>query len=402
MEPNYRHRLPPCPSYDVGCMELWLESMAQQGLHLDGASGFFGRLATFVEKEPAAVKYRLEAVIKTASLFDDNTSPSDEALQLAEDAGWEYVCRFQEFDIYRTYDPLAPELNTDPLLQAQSLKAVEKRMRNATLTGLFWWILHPLLRLLGPVHSAIHMGVLLTLWFWGILLGQLILALWRIWFLARMRKDLRRGNPPHRPADLKRFGLRYRILHGLHIAAVLALVVIVLLRGSAGVLDYGEVRQPLAAFPGDSPFPTIADLTPETATYEAQYFGFDDEENTFALWSALPVHQAIIWEENAKLLFADGNAFTGGLYIEYYEAKNEWIARRLAKSLYFRDQSSWNVEEIELPDLDLDYARATDRTFHTVILQDGNRVLRGYFYNSARKVIPWDSWLELTAQAIRQ
>ena len=358
--------------------------------------------ATFVEKEPASAKYRLEAVTKTASLFDDNTGPDDEAVQLAEEAGWEYVCRFREFDIYRTYDPLAPELNTDPLLQAQSLKAVEKRMRNTAVTALFWWILYPLLRSFGPVLTATHIGAVLTFWGWGLLIGQLILSLWRIRFFAKMRKDLLRGNPPRRPTDLKRFGLRYRVLHGLHIAAALALVLIVLVRGAIGVLDYGEIRQPLASFPDDAPFPTIADLTPDAATYEEQFFGFDDEENTFALWSTLPVQQAIIWEENAKLTFHDGSTFSGGLYIEYYEAKTDWLARRLAKTLYARDRASWNVKEIELPDLDLDYARATDRAFQTVVLQDGNRVLRGYFYNSARKIIPWNSWLELTAQAIKQ
>ena len=49
MEPKYRHRYPPCPDYDVGCMEAWLEHMAQKGLHLDGPSGFFLGLATFTE-----------------------------------------------------------------------------------------------------------------------------------------------------------------------------------------------------------------------------------------------------------------------------------------------------------------------------------------------------------------
>ena len=402
MEPKYRHRFPPCPGYDVGCMELWLEQMAQKGLHLDGASGFFGSLATFVEKAPASAKYRLEAVTKTAALFDDNSGPDDEAVQLAEEAGWEYVCRFREFDIYRTYDPLAPELNTDPLLQAQSLKAVEKRMRSTAVTALFWWILYPLLRSFGPVLTATHIGAFLTLWGWGLLAGELLVALWRIWFLARMRKDLLHGKQPRRPEDLKRCGLRYRVLHGLHVAAALAFAVVLLIRGMTGVLDYGEVRQPLANYPGDAPFPTIVDLTPENAVYEAQYFGFDEEENTFALWSALPVHRAVIWEENAKLSFTDGSTFTGGLYIEYYQAKNEWIAQRLAKALYFRDQSSWNVKEIDLPDLGMDYARGTDRAFQTVILQNGNQVLRGYFYNSARKIIPWEDWLALTAQALKQ
>ncbi len=400
MEPKYRHRYPPCPDYDVGCMEAWLEHMAQKGLHLDGASGFFLGLATFTEGQPANVKYRLEAIPKSKGFFDDNSAPDDAAVEMAEEMGWEYVCRLREFDIYRSDDPLAPELNTDPQLQAQSLKAVEKRMRSQVISVLFWWILYPLLRSFGPVYTAVHVGSLLTLWGWGLLVGQLLLALYRVWFLARMRKGLLRGETPRRPKNLRKTGLRYRIGHSLHIVAAVALVLIVLVRGFSGTLDRGETRQPLTDFPGDAPFPTIMDLTPEEADYEAQYFGFNDDENTFALWDALPVRCAIIWEENAKLTFANGEHFTGGLCVEYYEAKNQWLADRLAKTLFRRDAASWNVEEIDLPELGLDYARGTDRAFNTVILRQGNTVLRAYFYNSALRVIDWNHWLTLTAQSL--
>lgn len=402
MEPKYRHRYPPCPDYDVGCMEAWLEHMAQKGLHLDGASGFFLGLATFTEGSPANVKYRLEAIPKSKGFLDDNSAPDDAAVEMAEEMGWEYVCRLREFDIYRSDDPLAPELNTDPQLQAQSLKAVEKRMRGEVSYTLYWWILYPLLRSFGPVYTAVHIGSLLTLWGWGLLVGQLLVALYRVWFLARMRKGLLRGEMLRRPQNLRKAGLRYRIGHGLHIAAAVALALIVLIRGFSGTLDRGETRQPLTAFPGDAPFPTIIDLTPEEADYEAQYFDFDDDENTFALWDALPVKRAIIWEENAKLTFANEEHFTGGLYVEYYEAQNEWLADRLAKTLFRRDRASWYVDEIDLPELGLDYARGTDRAFNTVVLRQGNTVLRAYFYNSALRVIDWNHWLTLTAQSLME
>lgn len=402
MDPKYRHRYPPCPSYDVGCMEAWLEHMAQTGLHLDGASGFFAGLATFTEGPPAQVKYRLEAVTKTGTLFEDNDAPADEAVEMAQELGWEYVCRLRAFDIYRSDNALAPELNTDPQLQAQGLKTVEKRMRGEVFHALFWWILYPLLRSLGPVLTATHLGAWLTAWGYGLLLGQLAVAVYRLWFLMRMRKALLRGDPPRRPKDLQKAGLRYRLGHGMHIAAALLFVLVVIVRGTSGTLDYGELRQPMADFPGDPPFPTIADLAPEAAVYEEEYFGFADDENTFARWTTLPVKQAIVWEENAKLTFADGSAFTGGLNVQYYEAKNEWVARRLAKTLYWRDRASWNVEAIDLPELGLDDARGTDRVFNTVILRQGNKVVRAYFYNTAVRVINWNDWLTATAEALKQ
>ena len=60
------------------------------------------------------------------------------------------------------------------------------------------------------------------------------------------------------------------------------------------------------------------------------------------------------------------------------------------------------MEEIDLPELGLDYARGTDRVFNTVILRQGNKVLRGYFYNSALRVIDWNDWLSLTAQSLME
>lgn len=401
MEPNYRHRFPPCPDYDLPCLQFWLEQMAREGLHLDGASGFFAGLATFIEGTPSPVKYRLEAVIKTGSIFDDHSAPTDEAIELAEAAGWEYVCRLKNFDIYRTADPLAPELNTDPQLQAQSLKAVEKRMRGEVFYALFWFILYPLLRSFGPILTAVQIGVLLTAWGWSLLIAQLGISLYRVWFLARIRRLLRRGAPLLPPRNLKQRWWRYRLGHGLHVTAVLGFFLTMLVLGFSGTLTLDSQRQPLSQYPSDPPFPTVADLTAADALYQEQYFGFNDEENTFAQWSSLLMDRAIVWEENALISLPDGSKVTGGLYVEYYDAKSPWIADRLAKSLFQRDRASWNVEEIDLPDLGLDYVRGTDRVFNTVILRKGDTVVRAYFYNTALRVIPWNDWLTALAQSLQ-
>ena len=401
-EPKYRYRLPPCPDYDVGCMEAWLEHMAQKGLHLDGASAFFLGMATFREGQPATVKYRLDAVSKRATVWDDSDGPSDAAVEIAEEMGWEYVCRHRNFDIYRSDDVLAPELNTDPQLQAQTLKAVGKRMRGEVFTALFWWILYPLLRTMGPIITAAQIGAFLTFWGWGLLIGQLGVALYRVWFLGRMRKTLLQGAPPRRPENLEKTGFRYRLLHTLHIAAAVGFFLVIITLELSGTLMLDGNRQPLADFPGEPPFPTIADLAPEEAIYREEYFGFNEEENTFAQWVTLLTERTIVWEENARLTFADGSSFTGGLYVEYYEAENRLIARQLAKSLFRRDLRTWNVKEIDLPELtmELDYARGTDRVFNTVILQHENTVVRAYFYNSALQVIRWEDWVQKLATAI--
>ena len=60
----------------------------------------------------------------------------------------------------------------------------------------------------------------------------------------------------------------------------------------------------------------------------------------------------------------------------------------------------WNVEEIPLPKLDVDYARGTDRPFNTVILQKETRVVRAYFYNGGNQTVARDTWITLMAQSI--
>lgn len=400
-EPKYRYRYPPCPSYDVPCIQAWLEHMAQRGLHLDGASGFFAGLATFREEAPADVKYRLEAVPKRKGWLDYEDGPTDEAIELAEEMGWEYVCRWKEFDIYRAADPAAPELNTDPQLQAQSLKAVEKRMRGEVVYALFWFILYPLLRSFGPILTAVQIGVVLTLWGWSLLIAQLGVSVYRVWFLARMRRVLLQGEELPPPANLDQRWWRYRLAHWFHVAAVLGFFLVMIVLEFSGTLMLDGKRQPISES-AYTPFPTVADLAPEGALYEEQYFGFNDEENTFAQWSSLLMDRAMVWEENAKLTLTDGSSCTGGLYVEYYDTKAPWIAERLAKSLFRRDLRSWNVEEIDLPELEveLDYARGTDRVFNTVILRQGDTVIRAYFYNTALRVINWEDWVQALAAAI--
>lgn len=401
MEPTYRHRLPPCPFYDMAGVECWLEEMAQKGLHLDGPSGFFAGLGTFTEGEPTAVRYRLEAVTKLPTIWDDRESPTDAALDLAEEFGWEYVCRWKEFDIYRTADPLAPELNTDPEVQAQGVKAVEKRLRTAVHNAFFWALLYPLLNMRGTVLTlTIHCGLGLMLWIAGLIALHIGKAFYRAWFLSRTRKALQRGERPPRPEDLGLRRKRHYLSRLLSALAWVGLLTVVCIRWGNGTMDYGEIRQPLTDFAGEVPFATITDFGPESAVYKSESFPFGGDWNTFARWHGPLVREAMVWDENAVLTLPDGNTLSGGLYVQYYDCRSERLARRVAKELYWRDRFEWNVEEIPLPKLAVDYARGTDRVFNTVILQEGTRVVRAYFYNGGNQTVARDTWITLMAQSI--
>ncbi|MBR4991773.1 MAG: DUF2812 domain-containing protein [Clostridia bacterium] len=401
MEPTYRHRLPSCPFYDMASVECWLEDMAQKGLHLDGPSGFFAGLGTFTEGEPAAVRYRLEAVIKRPTIWDDREAPTDAALDLAEEFGWEYVCRWREFDIYRTADPLAPELNTDPTVQAQGIKAVEKRLRSAVHMAIYWSLLYPLLNMRGTVLTlTIHCGLGLMLWITGLIALHIGKSVYRAWFLSRIRKALQRGERPPRPEDLDVRRKRHILSKLLSTLAWVGLLIVICIRWSGGTLDYGEARLPLADFEGTVPFATIAGFGPDNAVYKSETFPFGGDWNTFARWQGPLVRDAIVWDENAILTLPDDNTISGGLYVQYYDCRWEALARRIAKELYWLDRFQWNVEEIGLPELAVDYARGTNRPFNTVILQEDTRVMRVYFYNGGNQTVSLDTWVTLMAESI--
>ena len=80
------------------------------------------------------------------------------------------------------------------------------------------------------------------------------------------------------------------------------------------LLQLDGKRQPLTDFPGEPPFPTIADLAPVEAIYREEYFGFNEEENTFAQWQTLLTERTIVWEENAKLTLVSSTSIVEGGY----------------------------------------------------------------------------------------
>lgn len=124
---KYAYRLPPCAPYDIPAMQLWLESMAARGLHL-AQDGFFCGIASFEIGTPRNEKFRLEATTTNGGLLSEEYSPEEEALQLCRQMGWTYRARRGQFHIYSSADPNAPELHTDPRIQAMTIGVLGKHL----------------------------------------------------------------------------------------------------------------------------------------------------------------------------------------------------------------------------------------------------------------------------------
>ncbi len=220
----------PCQSYDLEAMESWLEEMARCGWRLEQV-GCFGCTAAFAAAAPQAVRYRLTSAMD-ADTFGTEAwlRPSEESRCLHAAYGWEYVAKRGPFYIYRTRDPAAREVDTDPHTQALVLRSLHRRARESLLTlVLLFFLVYPL--------TLNWWEILRTLWQHApaAFLLYLILFLWITGFsLARARhyrclcRQLEAGQSLDHGIPWRPRARRYRLVSALHLgllAACLAVAV---------------------------------------------------------------------------------------------------------------------------------------------------------------------------------
>ena len=136
-------KLAPISCYDVAAQQAWLEDEAAKGNFVSAHSGSW---AWFEKGEPKSVRYRLEP------MRQKEDAPKLEWRELYASLGWEHVCTMGDlFHIWKCEDPSAPEMNTDPQMQAAAYKRLRRQLKIANwIIGAFWIIL-----LLIPVYLRI-------------------------------------------------------------------------------------------------------------------------------------------------------------------------------------------------------------------------------------------------------
>lgn len=137
--------------YDVAANETWLEEQAGKGWH---AVDVIGYRICFIKGTPQEMRYRLQPMRKAKE------SVSQERIDLYRSLGWEYVSNISDvFHLWRSDDPAALEVDTDPVVQEESFLYLKKRMlRSAAVEG----ILLLLILLLGISGSTVLRNLLLN------------------------------------------------------------------------------------------------------------------------------------------------------------------------------------------------------------------------------------------------
>ncbi len=370
---KYTHRAAPCPSYDVEGLESWLSDLSREGLLLE-KDGIFCGIFTFCRTAPQQAKYRLEAVKKRSGPFSDGDEvPSQEVQELSETYGWEYLATYGEFQVYRTLDPQARELNTDPQVHALALKAVRKRQR--------WNLIWALIEIAFLVGfslrrifflEALALGSPVMLLFLMMVVWSLLGSFRTLLHLNRLCQKLKNTGTIDHEKDWKKAALPFRAARIFYLL-MLALLMVLLCRSCANTAnDAGEIS--LGDYSGDPPFVTMADLAPE-GQYTAENSAYSNTVRQWSDWIA-PVN--IHWLEQAQVKTAAGTV-SGPLAVYYHETVHPWIARQLAQEYLEKLNGSKYFQWMELPELDADYAVAFSPS-PTVILQKGNVVVVGTVY----------------------
>ncbi len=402
-EPKTVHRYPPCPDYDIEAMESWLSDMAAKGLVLT-RDGFFFGFGIFEKTEPKTMRYRLEASkYRSGTLNEFN--PPEEAQELYEAMGWQYVAARGNFHIYCTDDPEARELHTDPHVQAMNIDAARKRIRNDIIFEVVWIILMFGFYLGNGVSGT---PLLLAVLAFGTPASLLFLVLlsWTVAEMFRRFAALNRLRKRMHSGELLSHNKDWRKGRAAHIAGIIVNWILtltlagVLISSCTNAID-NKNEIPLEEFKGTIPFATMKDFLPD-CTYEQDKSSIGRELNHIELRSDVLAPLIIEYTQNGELN-GDDIHFSGGLGVTYIEARNEWLAKELVREFIRNGRGSKHYKLLELSLEGVDHCEAFIDIFPTVVLRKGNTVVRADFYYVGRNeddVISLEQWAGTIAASI--
>lgn len=336
----------PCPVYDVAGLQSWLEEMAAEGLLLHRFR-LGSNFAVFFGGEPKAVRYRLSATRRLPGLLDSAISdhpdlPDEEEWQLSAAAGWRFVTGLAEFYIYRCEDPAAPELNTDPQVQALSYKYARSNARWRLALALFYLFCYPRIIFRGQFFLfMVEFG-----WLGAAYLLFLLLFFWdaaaNAVRLERLTRRLKQGEAVGSGKDWRQgrgrfFG--YRVLTGLVTVLLVASLAALWVSDLPGSREH---QTPLQEYTSPLPFATLEDLAEGTFQYQAES---EYSHNRVGVYHGPLAPTRYSLEQHGTVRRDSQLVLDGHLYVDYYRAAAPWLARQLAKELPRSSYSKRSLSE---------------------------------------------------------
>lgn len=361
----------PCPLSDIEGLESWLGDMAAQGLVPVTIGQNFAR---FRCSQPKAVRYRLNAKPAPETFLEPAPgTPDGEERALAQECGWYYVTAVGDFFLYACEDRDAPELNTDPQVQALSLRYAKRQVFAPAGLLAYWlvtfWVRYAMGVWHTPVIDFVELGWL-SFCYLGLLAAALVSVVHNTVLLYRFSARLTRGAEPERHKNWRKGAGRYLV--GRVLAALLFVLTIVWTFAGSAMEKSRHGSIPLEDYAAPLPFATLDDYAGQPTALDADAAPVA----SFVLVQRLPLAPTFIkYEAHGQ---AGANGLRGALYVEYYEC----ITPQLAQTMYREGKTNGlhNFPETA--------ADAANGSIYCRTLVDGNKVLRVLLFQYQEEQIP--------------
>ena len=121
---RYIKKLLPVEPYEIAALESWFSDLSAEGLHLYVANTFF---ATFEEKEPKRMRYRMEA--KADRLDGLTDKPTDKERDAHREKGWEFVTELGRYFFIYSAEEGTPDYFDDPMEESRLYQTYAKSKR---------------------------------------------------------------------------------------------------------------------------------------------------------------------------------------------------------------------------------------------------------------------------------
>ena len=258
----------PCPLSDIEGLESWLGDMAAQGLVPVTIGQNFAR---FRCSQPKAVRYRLNAKPAPETFLESAPgTPDGEERALAQECGWYYVTAVGDFFLYACEDSDAPELNTDPRVQALSLRYAKRQVFAPAGLLAYWlvtfWVRYAMGVWHTPVIDFVELGWL-SFCYLGLLAAALVSVVHNTVLLYRFSARLTRGAEPERHKNWRKGAGRYLV--GRVLAALLFVLTIVWTFAGSAMEKSRHGSIPLEDYTAPLPFATLDDYAGQPTALDA-------------------------------------------------------------------------------------------------------------------------------------
>ena len=320
----------PVEPFDMAGLETWLSDMAAQGLYVQKINNEWAKF------RPGPAKSGVRYALDIRGFYDIDPERNENYAQM----GWDYVTTLGGmYYVYRSEDPGAPQLHTDPVTQSGTLTPLIRRqwrrmifllilfaiLIRDTVVDLFtnpWSLVELVLVNTGPAVIYYVMVILYVI-------SVLSFGLWTIRSLGKLRRQLAAGIPLEG-------GTRWRrripppVLKGALFAVyIAALATIAFTNASAHGWDLSN--PPMEGFP---PY-TLAETVTEEVSWQEP-------------WNSGTVRHSFLCPEQLTVS-QRGTALTGsgavecGIYIGYDRVRNEPLAPLLLRCRMEVERTYWRT-----------------------------------------------------------